>query len=120
MSRFRSYQQWVFIAASIWLCASLLGAYGHYCLDGKEPSVSVHMGVDQKAHPIDDLHMDMDVELSKVAPLKIVKIDLPLLVTALVLLLIIASKSAEFFYQTPQTHSFFRICPPLRAPPAPL
>lgn len=121
MTHIRSYQKWIFLAACIWLCVSVLGAYGHFCLDGKEPPVSVHMGVDQEAHhQPDEQHMDMEVQLSKIAPLKIFKIDVPLLLTVLVLLLlVVAAKPVEFLYQAPYSRLFLRIRPPLRAPPAP-
>lgn len=121
MSSSRFYQQWILVAACIWLCVSLFGAYGHFCLDGKEPSVSVHMGADKEAHhQPNDQHTDMDVQLSKIAPVKFFKIELPLLLAVLViLLLVVIAKLVEFLYQAPLARLFLRICPPLRAPPAP-
>ena len=117
----RSYQ-FAFIALALWLLSNWAGAHGHFCFDGQEPPISVHMHLDghevHDHHP-DEVHQDADIELPQSALAKLSKIDLGLvLLAALALLLLILpasifTKAYRRFYPPPSL--YWR--PLLRAPP---
>lgn len=106
-----------FLALSLWLLTSFSGAHGHLCFDGQEPPISVHMDV------LDDhtkQHFDAHVDLSQQALAKGVKIYLPLLIAAALLLPLLLETRAVFI--TYYHHLLYSRClaglrPPLRAPP---
>lgn len=113
------------VALIIWLVAAFSGVHGHLCFDGQEPPVSMHIGAqdvhsNHDDHAGDDAHRDMNIELPQTLLSKLVKIDLPLLLAALVVLLLGRSSGPQDTrYQTPSYRLPSRIRPPLRAPPTP-
>jgi hypothetical protein len=112
--------QFAFLALVLWLLGSWLGAHGHFCFDGQEPPVSVHMHMlgDHPVHHADEDHQDADVDLLQSAIAK-VKLDQSLILLAVVALLLISkpvqvlvSRYSPFI----PTHTPF-VRPLLRAPP---
>lgn len=105
-----------------WLLASLSSAHGHFCFDGQEPPVSVHMeflGDHVKHHDVDEKHVDMDVDLSPTLMAKLLKIDLPLLILLTTLFIVLVFLHQPLLLnRTPiLLFRFIGIRPPLRAPP---
>lgn len=116
----RSYQ-FAFVALVLWLLGSWLGAHGHFCFDGQEPPVSVHLHMlgDHPDHHDDEVHQDADVDLLQSAIAKLSKLDQTLILLAVVALLLVilprqllASRYSPF---VPTHIPFAR--PMLRAPP---
>lgn len=111
----------VYASLLFWLLASISGMHGHYCFDGQEPPVSVHLEVmaEHAEHHEDERHVDADVDLFKLVFAKIVKIDVPLLLTALVFLLTLSTHQQIFFsrYSRHYSRRVIGLRPPLRAPP---
>lgn len=104
------------------------GAYLHYCLDGSEPPVRLHLSNDLGHHPIGDgqldvKHADVDVSLSTMALVK--KSDkgfgssalLAACVSLLFLLLQPKQFSTAFDLLSPLHTRLLHACPPLRGPP---
>ncbi|WP_331344207.1 hypothetical protein [Cellvibrio sp. UBA7661] len=117
----RSYHL-AFLAFTFWLLSSWAGAHGHFCFDGQEPPISVHMHLDgheaHDHHP-DEVHQDADIELGTSVLAKLGKIDLGLILLAAVALglLVLPARFGIGFYQ-PFHFSFpLYTRPPLRAPP---
>ena len=117
----RSYQ-FAFIALTLWLLSNWAGAHGHFCFDGQEPPISVHMHLDghePHSHHPDEVHQDADIELTQSVLAKLSKIDLGLiLLAALALALLILptplfTSAYRAFYPSISLH--WR--PLLRAPP---
>lgn len=109
------------MAFALWLLGNWLGAHGHFCFDGQEPPVSVHMHMlgDHPEHHDDEVHQDADVDLLQSAIAKLTKLDQGLILLAVVALLLVvrprpvlASRYSAFI---PTPIPFTR--PPLRAPP---
>ncbi|ARU29644.1 hypothetical protein CBR65_20595 [Cellvibrio sp. PSBB006] len=98
------------------------GLHGHFCFDGQESPVSVHMDL-LNGHPDhehgDEAHIDTDAELVESILFKLTKVDLPLLITALIyaLLLIVSTPSFIRTVSQPFANKHFLLRPPLRAPP---
>lgn len=119
------YKTIAFLALALWLLSNWAGAHGHFCFDGQEPPVSVHMHLDghevHDHHP-DEVHQDADIELTQSALAKLSKIDLGLvLLAALALALLILptpvyTSAYRSFY--PRVFLYWR--PLLRAPPVPV
>lgn len=111
----------VYFVLIFWLFASNSGMHGHYCFDGQEIPVTVHLDVmaEHPEHHEDEQHVDADVDLFKLVFAKIVKIDVPLLLTALVFLLTLGAHQQVFFSRYPRRYSrrVIGLRPPLRAPP---
>ncbi len=113
--------QFAFLAFALWLLGNWLGAHGHFCFDGQEPPVSVHMHMlgDHPEHHADEEHQDADVDLLQSAIAKLTKLDQGLMLLAVVaLLLVLQPKSAlvsRYSPVIPTRIPFTR--PPLRAPP---
>lgn len=110
-----------FIALAFWLLANWGGAYGHLCLDGKEPPLSMHMEMmgGHQNHHDDEPHIDADVKLLQSVLAKISKIDLSLML-ALVVLLVLALQPRRLLlprYVVFLAAHFPHVRPPLRAPP---
>lgn len=113
---------YAFLALAFWLLSNWAGAHGHFCFDGQEPPISVHMHLDghevHDHHP-DEVHQDADIELTPSALAKLSKIDLGLvLLAALALALLILptpvfTSAYRAFY--PRVFLYWR--PLLRAPP---
>lgn len=112
-----------YLLLAIWLFASASGMHGHYCLDGKEPPVSVHFDVmDDHGHSAEhmDSHKDIDNPAPTFSLLKLLNLDLPLLIAAL--LLVFWPSAIRQIYGVAQPPSSWitltGLRPPLRAPPA--
>lgn len=102
--------------------ASWAGVHGHYCFDGQEPPISIHLdNVDtHKGHDVDSAHIDMDVDLSQSVVAKLLKFDatLPLLLVAIFVFFVLPK--APFFFSLSQAFHPCRIVglrPLPRAPP---
>lgn len=121
----RSFYPFAFMALLLWLLGNLLGAHGHFCFDGQEPPLSVHVHLDghhshEHGHHADDSeHLDADVELLQLVIAKIGKIDIALLLLA-VLCLLLAIRPHRIipwvyrpFFPASEPH----LRPHLRAPP---
>lgn len=119
-----SHHQYVYVALLIWLVASLSGMHGHYCFDGAEPPISVHFdmmaGHDADHDALNEMHVDVDNNPSQAIAIKIVKLDLPFLALALLLVFIwpIVCGQSNYFSKTPSSWlTVTGLRPPLRAPP---
>lgn len=113
---------YAFVALALWLLSNWAGAHGHYCFDGQEPPISVHMhlnGHEVHEHHPDEVHQDADIELGKSVLAKLSKIDLGLVLLAALALVLLVLPRAGFarifrpFY--PPSSLYWR--PLLRAPP---
>ncbi|WP_323813563.1 hypothetical protein [Cellvibrio sp. NN19] len=110
-----------FMAFALWLLGSWLGAHGHFCFDGQEPPVSVHMhGLsDHPEHHADEEHQDADVDWMQSAIAKLSKLDLGLILFAVIALFLVQPprqiSSTPYFTLVPTHRPFAR--PQLRAPP---
>jgi hypothetical protein len=115
------YKTFAFATLILWLLVSWSGAHGHMCFDGQEPPVTVHMEIltDHPEHDSSENHVDANVELSQLLIVKLHKIDLPLLTTALLLLNLFFKTSATpvSFFPRAFISSIVGLRPPLRAPP---
>ncbi len=111
-----------FAALIFWLIASWSGVHGHFCFDGQEPPVTVHMHMlgDHPEHDTDEQHVDADVEVSQVTLAKLTKIDLPLLIAAALLLAVLFEKLLIVVSYYSHAYSSRRagLRPPSHAPPA--
>lgn len=113
---------YAFVALIFWLLSSWAGAHGHFCFDGQEPPISVHMHLDghevHDHHP-DEVHQDADIELGQSVLAKLSKVDLGLVLLAALALVLLILPRARFphvysgFYPPRSPH--WR--PLLRAPP---
>ena len=113
--------QLAFLAFAFWLLGNWLGAHGHFCFDGQEPPVSVHMHMlgDHPDHHDDELHQDDDMDLLQYAIAKLTKLDQGLVLLAVVaLLLVLRPRPVPISRYTPFIPSCIAFTrPPLRAPP---
>lgn len=111
----------VFIALILWLAAGWTGAHGHFCFDGLEPPISIHLGItgEHLVDHADEQHLDMDFDLSETPLAKLVKIDLSLLFVVAFSLLILISSPRIYcsFYAARYIRRIAGLRPPLRAPP---
>lgn len=122
-NRLSSRRRLIFLTLIVWLCAMWSGLHGHFCFDGQEPPVSIHMdlfhGHPDHAHD-DDTHVDADAELIQTSFLKFTKLELPALIVALVYVLLQVIARPQYaqprLQATIKQHIHLR--PPLRAPPA--
>ena len=110
-----------YLALLLWLIVSWSGAHGHFCFDGQEPPVSVHMDLvgAHIEHDADEQHRDADIDFNQLVTAKLVKIELPLLLAALLLLVFLLAPIARpyFFYRCYKPQGCNGLRPPLRAPP---
>lgn len=110
-----------FLALALWLLGNWLGAHGHFCFDGQEPPVSVHMHLldSHPEHHADEQHQDADIELGQSVVAKLGKIDLGLVLCAALALIFLPLPGVVLgtTYQQvyPPLSLFWR--PWLRAPP---
>jgi hypothetical protein len=110
-----------FLAFIFWLLGNWVGAHGHFCFDGQEPPVSVHMGVisDHVEHPADAGHQDANIDLVQSVLAKLSKVEVGLILLSLLALALLILPTAIFitayrrFY--PRISLHWR--PLLRAPP---
>lgn len=98
------------------------GVHAHLCFDGQEPPVSIQFDVlDTLSHPGDDHLQDVDIDPVKQLYAKLFKVDLPflLIIASFLFALVVVQKcqylSAQLFLPS---LNFFKVRPPLRAPPA--
>ena len=118
--------QFAFVAFAFWLLSSWAGTHGHFCFDGQEPPVSIHMSVmgEHLEHHADEVHQDADVDLAQSVLAqstlaKLSKIDWALVLIAAFSLALLVLPAARFscvyraFY--PRISLYWR--PLLRAPP---
>jgi hypothetical protein len=113
----------VLLTLLLWLMTSWAGVHGHFCFDGQEPPISLHVDVmgGHEVHTADESHQDIDAEVSQSVLAKLLKFDppLPILLAAIFILLAITRTPLFFFYtDAPTPHRHAGIRPPLRAPPA--
>jgi hypothetical protein len=68
------------LALVLWLLTSWGGVHNHFCVDGQEPAVSVHLDIMQGAHDSahDQTGLDVDTDSGSLLT-KLVNTDLPLL-----------------------------------------
>lgn len=116
------YKTIAFLALAFWLLSNWAGAHGHFCFDGQEPPVSVHMDVmggHDAEHHADEQHQDADIDLTQSAVTKLGKIDLGLVLLAVLAftLLILTSPTRISAYRVFYPPLSYHWCPPLRAPP---
>lgn len=121
MQKILRHKTMAFLALTIWLLASMSGAHGHLCFDGQEPPISVHMDMlaDHIEHHDSDQHLDADVDLGGLALSKLIKIDLPLIIAAALLMAVLLQTATVFssFYRLLNPLRLAGIRPLLRAPP---
>jgi hypothetical protein len=110
-----------FFAFTLWLLGNWLGAHGHFCFDGQEPPMSVHMHMlgDHPEHHADEDHQDADVDLMQSAIAKLGKLEQSLiLLAAIVLLLVFPPQRVLNSHYSPFVSAHIPFArPPLRAPP---
>lgn len=106
------------------LTARVGGAHLHLCFDGSEPPASLHFSDagHHDDHHADEAHDDVDVSLIAEAAAKLGKLslDLPLLVTASLILfgLWLAAQRPPSPYRGPRAASDpYSLRPPVRGPP---
>lgn len=110
------------LALVLWLLTSWGGVHNHFCMDGQEPAVSVHLDILQGAHDSthDQAGLDVDADSDKPVLTKFVKTDLPLLlITVLLSVSLLPLRLPGILLY--RAHIFIRrinaLRPPLRAPP---
>lgn len=56
----------MFLALLLWLMTSCMGVHSHFCFDGQEPAVSLHMDLVEghEVHSEEEVHQDLDVSQS--------------------------------------------------------
>lgn len=112
---------YAFLALAFWLLSNWAGAHGHFCFDGQEPPVSMHMDVmgGHLEHHGDEVHQDADIDPVQSALAKLSKLDLGLvLLAALALALLIPPILVFTSANRALYHRTSLYCRPLqRAPP---
>tara|TARA_R100000656_G_C3943969_1_gene127193 strand:+ start:790 stop:1170 length:381 start_codon:yes stop_codon:yes gene_type:complete len=116
------YKYWALLSTLLWLMASWAGVHGHYCFDGQEPPISIHLdNIDtHEEHDADSAHVDMDIDLSQSVVAKLLKFDATLaLLLVAVFVFLVLPQSALFFpvSQTAHPRRIVGLRPPPRAPP---
>lgn len=115
------YKTFAFAALILWLLASGSGVHGHLCFDGQEPPVSVHMDMlgDHAGHHAEENHKDADLNPGQLLLAKLLKLDLPCIIIAALLLGLLSFNPALFvsFYIRCYTYRHYGLRPPVRAPP---
>ncbi len=112
-----------YFALVTFLSAMLVGAHGHFCMDGLEPPVSVHFD-NLEGHPLhggdQSLHQDADTDVVPDGVINFFKVDLSALLPTLLLILfwfaVVRPQILSFNFPPPWSIPF-SIRPPLRAPP---
>ena len=109
------------MALVIWLITGWSGTHGHICFDGQEPPLTLHIELigDHPEHHADEKHVDANLDLNQLLIIKLVKIDLPFLITASLMLIVLFKKSviSISFYSRVFSSHLIGLRPPLRAPP---
>jgi len=121
--RIRSgYKTFVLLTLLLWLMTSWTGVHGHYCFDGQEPPISIHLdNIDtHEEHDADSAHVDMDIDLSQSVVAKLLKFDATLALLLVAMFVFLVLPRSAFFFPASQTAHPRRIVglrPPPRAPP---
>lgn len=113
----------VYFALVAFLSAMLIGAHGHFCMDGLEPPLSVHFD-NLEGHPLHggdlSLHQDADAEVVPDGIIHFFKISwsalLPTLLLFLIWFAVVRCRQSSFNVPPPWSIPL-SIRPPLRAPP---
>jgi hypothetical protein len=107
------------------IAARLSDAHLHFCLDGQEAPVALHMAdgaLHNDAHHVDDEHADRDVDLLESAFAKKTGSDAKVFVLALICVLLLSAVTrSERIPISQRWVPFFdplRLRPPLRGPPS--
>lgn len=113
-----------FVALTLWLLGNWIGLHGHFCFDGQEPPVSVHIhlnGHSAHDHHPDEEHLDADLDLLQLVVAKLSKIDLGLALLAVLSLLLTPHLPRPVFtrYLTRLFQPSPYARPLLRGPPSP-
>ncbi len=116
------YRYYALISLLFWLLMSWSGVHGHFCFDGQEPPVSLHVDMlgGHTVHGHGDAHQDIDIEQSQSVLSKTFKLDL-FLPVFLALVVILQTRGTTFTIQSitsPRIRHNVGVRPPLRAPPA--
>lgn len=100
-----------------WLLISMGSAHAHLCFDGQEPPISYTS--DALDHHDDQGHKDVDVSLTKLVIVKLFKLDLPIVLAVLALLILSSLPQCHVSHRdfSSSFHRTFLLRPPLRAPP---
>lgn len=122
MNYFLRYKYWALLSTLLWLMASWAGVHGHYCFDGQEPPISIHLdNVDtHEGHDVNSAHVDMDIDLSQSVVAKLLKFDATLALLLVAMFVLLALPRAPFFSSISQACHPRRVVglrPPPRAPP---
>lgn len=117
--RYRSY---ALISLLLWLMVSWSGVHGHFCFDGQEPPVSLHVDMlgGHTDHAPDEAHQDIDIEQPQSVLVKTVKLDL-FVPVFLALVILLRAGGTAFTFQSivsSRPRRSIGVRPPLRAPPA--
>jgi hypothetical protein len=118
---FLRYKYWVLLSTLLWLMASWTGVHGHFCFDGQEPPISIHLdNID--AHVADSAHVDIDIDidLSQSFTAKLLKFDATLALLLIALFVLLVLPQARFFFSFSQAchpRHIVGLLPPPRAPP---
>jgi len=120
----KSAHQIAFAALILWLLGNWIGLHGHFCFDGQEPPVSVHVHLDGQSthdHHPEEEHLDADVDLLQMVIAKLSKVDPGLMLLAVLLLLLVSPARRLVFsrYQSRPSNPFPYSRPLLRGPPFP-
>ena len=110
------------LALVLWLLTSWGGVHNHFCIDGQEPTVSVHLDILQGAHDSahDQAGLDVDTDSDESVLTKLVKTDLPLLLITIlfsVSLLQLRLPGILPYRSRNLIQRIYALRPPLRAPP---
>src|SRR5690606_1387388 len=110
----------IFVALLFWLMAGWLGTRGHFCFDGKEPPISVHMELtaDHTDHSLADSHMDADVNLLQMIKSGQLWLWALVIVVLFSVFWILPAGIAPPREQNFSARLLIYLVPPLRAPPA--
>jgi hypothetical protein len=116
------YQFLTFAALLFWLTLGWMGAHRHFCFDGQEPLVAIHVDHlgEHHGHSESDGHRDADLPLTEPILAKLLKIDLLFLFSVVLILALLVFKAAIVvaFCLPLYIQRYFGLLPPLRGPPA--
>lgn len=117
--RYRSY---AFISLLLWLVMTWSGVHGHFCFDGQEPPISLHVDMldGHTVHEDGEAHQDVDIEQPQSILVKTFKLDL-FLPVFLAVIIVLRERGTTFTIQSiPSLHTrhIVGVLPLLRAPPA--
>lgn len=115
------YKPFAFAALILWLLTSWSGVHGHMCFDGQEPPLSVHMDMlgDHPEHHAEEQHQDADLNPAQLVLAKLLKVDLPFIIAALLFGVVLLANPAvlRWCYTLRYAQGHYGVRPPVRAPP---